>query len=120
MGQNQIVPILDVDHLGAAMGGDEALMKHFILRFLENAGRYVDELQARVESSSGIEGKVWSGDVHRLKGAARTVGAMRLAAVCVEAENMEVESKACADAVQCLSEEYDAIRAAVHAWLDSD
>jgi len=116
----QIVPILDVDHLGAAMGGDQALMKHFIHRFLENALRYVKELQSRVEDGGELDDSVWSGDVHRLKGAARTVGAMRLAAICAEAENMEVDSKACADVVRSLRREYDAVSAAVHAWLNSD
>lgn len=118
MGQS--VPILDIDHLGAAIGGDKALMKHFILRFLENARRYVDELQSRAERGGDVDSGGWSGDVHRLKGAARTVGAMRLAEVCVKAEAMEEDSAACSDVVRTLRLEYDAVSAAVHAWLNGD
>lgn len=119
MGQN--TPVFDVEHLGATMGGDKALMQHFIMRFLDNARLYIEEIQTCVDGAGTPDGDpyggTWSGGVHRLKGAARMVGAMRLAAACAQAELIEDDSNTRIDAVRSISGEYDALRTAVGTWL---
>lgn len=71
--------VLDPHHLQEFTGGDAALQAHIMQIFLDNAPNYL-----RVLCSAGNEN--WRADAHKLKGAARSIGAWRLA---VSAERAE-------------------------------
>lgn len=71
--------ILDGNHLQEFTGGDSALQAHVLRIFLDHAPSY---LKALCQPSNDN----WRADAHKLKGAARSIGAWRLA---VEAERAE-------------------------------
>ena len=71
--------ILDDTHLREFTGGDRALQGHVLTIFMDNAPSYLETLCRRGNEN-------WRTDAHKLKGAARSIGAWRLA---VEAERAE-------------------------------
>ncbi len=71
--------ILDDSHLLEFTGGDSALQAHVLGIFLDHAPTYLEVLCRR-------DNENWRADAHKLKGAARSIGAWRLA---VEAERAE-------------------------------
>ncbi len=71
--------VLDVSHLEEFTGGDRDLRAHVLTIFMDNAPSYLQIL-----CRPGNEN--WRADAHKLKGAARSIGAWRLA---VEAERAE-------------------------------
>ena len=71
--------ILDDNHLREFTGGDSALQAHVLRIFLDHAPFYLKTLCLPNNDN-------WRADAHKLKGAARSIGAWRLA---VEAERAE-------------------------------
>ena len=71
--------ILDEVHLGEFTGGDTALQAHVMQIFLDHAPGYLEILCEK-------DNENWRVDAHKLKGAARSIGAWRLA---VSAERAE-------------------------------
>ena len=71
--------IVDANHLREFTGGDSALQAHVLGIFLDHAPSYLKALCRRGNEN-------WRADAHKLKGAARSIGAWRLA---VEAERAE-------------------------------
>ena len=61
-------------------GGDRGLAREVIDIFLENAGDYLAALDGAADLAA------WRGAAHKLKGAARGLGAWRLESLCMEAE----------------------------------
>lgn len=76
---------IDREHLAGYSGGDEALEAELVAFFAENALLYIEELAV-----SG-DAEAWHAAAHKLKGAARTIGALDLGMVAEKAE------KACDD-----------------------
>jgi len=75
-------PVLDHRHLDACTEGDHGL-KREVLGIL---ARQVPEYLAVIEAALGGDAEEWRRAVHRLKGAARAVGARALAAEAAAAE----------------------------------
>ncbi len=73
--------VLDDSHLNEFTGGDRDLQKQVLAIFLEHAPKYLETLCA-----SGND--TWRSDAHKLKGAARSIGAWRLACEAERAEQM--------------------------------
>jgi len=73
--------VLDRAHLSGFTGGDEDLEEEILGIFAINAPGYLAMLQAAPVTE-------WKAHAHKLKGAARSIGAWRLA---VEAERAELE-----------------------------
>ncbi|MFC4349649.1 Hpt domain-containing protein [Kordiimonas lipolytica] len=73
--------VLDRKHLVGYTGGDEYLARDVLKIFLENAPLYLDTLEA-------AEGEGWRSSAHKLKGAARGIGAWRMARAAERAEMM--------------------------------
>lgn len=78
-----VVDAIDRAHLAGYSGGDEALEAELVAFFAENAVLYIEELAV------ACDGEAWRMAAHKLKGAARSIGALELGQ---EAENAE---KAC-------------------------
>ncbi len=72
---------LDRDHLDACTDGDRGLQKEVLLLFAEQAPRYIAALAQEL-----ADDEAWRRTAHRLKGAARAVGARRLADRAASAE----------------------------------
>lgn len=72
--------ILDHNHLKDYTGGDRALIGLVLTTFLDNAPVYLDDLRRAMDSNS------FRTRAHRLKGAARAIGAHALAAAALRAE----------------------------------
>lgn len=66
--------------IAAFAGGDTALAAELTALFVKNAEHYVAEYQAATDQDARDR------TLHKLKGAALTVGAGRLAALCLEGE----------------------------------
>ncbi|MFC3051257.1 Hpt domain-containing protein [Kordiimonas pumila] len=75
--------ILDISHLASFTGGDEELVNAVLDTFCNNAPKY---LVALIEAPASD----WKASAHKLKGAARSIGAWRLAAEAERAEHMVV------------------------------
>lgn len=73
--------LLDDDHLSAFTGGDSSFQKQVLKVFLDNAPSYLEIL-----CEPGNEN--WRTDAHKLKGAARSIGAWRLAREAERAEQL--------------------------------
>ncbi|SDD57825.1 Hpt domain-containing protein [Kordiimonas lacus] len=71
--------VLDREHLKGYTGGDAYLARDVLKIFLDNAPLYLDAL-------SSAEGDGWRSSAHKLKGAARGIGAWRLARAAERAE----------------------------------
>lgn len=71
--------VLDAAHLEEFTGGDRELQSAVLTIFMRNAPSYL-EILCRPDNEN------WRVDAHKLKGAARSIGAWRLA---VEAEKAE-------------------------------
>lgn len=82
-------------------GGDRGLAREVIGVFLDNAGDYL----AALDGASDLA--AWKGAAHKLKGAARGLGAWRLEGLCKEAE-----------AIGDLDGERHALSAAIAAAID--
>lgn len=74
---------IDREHLVGYSGGDQALEAELVAFFAENAVLYIEELAVAVDAGA------WRAAAHKLKGAARSIGALDLG---MEAERAE---KAC-------------------------
>ncbi|WCL53081.1 Hpt domain-containing protein [Gimibacter soli] len=88
--------ILDRAHLAGFTGGDEDLEAEILGIFAANAPNYLETLKTAAVAD-------WKAHAHKLKGAARGIGAWRLA---VEAERAETEMPERSDAERaaCLAE----------------
>lgn len=75
---------VDVAVLRALVGNDEGAVRDLLLEFMNSGPRTVSEI-SRSWASSDLRGI--ASHTHRLKSAARSVGALNLADVCVELEN---------------------------------
>lgn len=73
--------VLDLDHLSGFTGGDPDFECQVLDIFVENAPGYLDDL-CRIEQEN------WKMTAHKLKGAARSIGAWRLARAAERAEKM--------------------------------
>lgn len=74
---------IDREHLAGYSGGDEALEAELVVFFAENAARYIEELAAAGDAQA------WRAVSHKLKGAARSIGALDFG---MEAERAEKAS----------------------------
>lgn len=97
---------IDWMHLLQFAGGDEDFARETVVFFVENAEGYVAELEAE----SRHEG--WKAMAHKLKGAARSVGAGRVAELALGAEQLDESAFSEARATTCqeLRRELDRIR----------
>lgn len=73
--------LLDTDHLAEFTGGDPSFQGQVLKVFLDNAPAYLETL-----CKPGNEN--WRTDAHKLKGAARSIGAWRLAREAERAEQL--------------------------------
>ena len=75
-------PEIDFDHLNLYVGGDIALTKEVFGLFKNQVDMWSRALTADADD------EMWAGLTHSLKGAARAVGALRLAQACENAESL--------------------------------
>lgn len=73
--------LMDTEYLNAYTSGDTDLQVHVLQIFLENIPVYMSALSRENNSE-------WKRDAHKLKGAARSVGAKRIANLAEQAEKM--------------------------------
>lgn len=71
---------IDREHLAGFSGGDKALEAELIVFFADNAVIYIEDLAAAADAAA------WRAVSHKLKGAARSIGALDLG---MEAERAE-------------------------------
>lgn len=71
--------VLDEDHLNGYTGGDTYLARDVLVIFADNAPIYLEDLISCNSDS-------WRATAHKLKGAARGIGAWRLARAAERAE----------------------------------
>ncbi|GAB4126256.1 MAG: Hpt domain-containing protein [Rhodothalassiaceae bacterium] len=74
-------PVFDETHLWSFTDGDRGLMAEVLRLFLAQESEYFAGLDA-----AGANEKAWREAAHRLKGAARAIGAKRLARMAALAE----------------------------------
>ncbi|MFQ5346263.1 MAG: Hpt domain-containing protein [Rhodothalassiaceae bacterium] len=82
MSEGGAEPVLDHRHLDACTEGDDALKREVLGIF----ARQVPDYLAAIEATRESDDESWRRAVHRLKGAARAVGARALAAEAAAAE----------------------------------
>lgn len=110
------MPSFDTDHLAAAVGGDDALMRKFAGDFVANARRYVADLRVICEGpEEGCDD--WVHTAHKLKGAAQTVGAPRLGALAASAQSDDGSNRHML--LMALESELSAVITAVQQWRDT-
>jgi HPt (histidine-containing phosphotransfer) domain-containing protein len=74
--------ILDMDHLQEYTGGDKEITAKALSIFCDNAPGYLELLKQ-------ADGETWKSRAHKLKGAARSLGAWRVAKQGERAEFLE-------------------------------
>ncbi len=77
---------IDFDHLNQYVGGDASLTAEVFSLFKNQ----VDMLEKKL--TPDVDDEVWAHITHSLKGTARAVGAVRLAAICERAEGLVGEN----------------------------
>jgi len=87
--------VLDVAHLSGFTGGDPDFESHILGIFVDNAPGYLKAL-ARTEEDG------WKTTAHKLKGAARSIGAWNLARAAERAEKMPSPAAEAAERRQIL------------------
>ena len=85
---NENNPPINWQQLDDITGNDRELGMEFLVFFLENAHTYIDELQAEA-----ISPEDFSNICHKLKGAAKSVGAEALADLALSGEKMQDQTK---------------------------
>ena len=75
--------VIDRAFLAGFTGGDAELEKDLISFFVDNARTYIDDLAA------SASGEPWRATSHKLKGAARSVGAIDVAALALQSETLD-------------------------------
>ncbi|WP_020401046.1 Hpt domain-containing protein [Kordiimonas gwangyangensis] len=90
--------VLDATHLRGFTGGDTDLEAQVLQIFQESAPTYLVALEA-------ADASAWQGSAHKLKGAARGIGAWRLA---VAAERAEHDEKAAGNS-QCAAQHFEVL-----------
>jgi len=89
-------PLLDWAHLEAQTGGEASLQREVLTLFLKQAEGYLETLAAHPDDSA-----VWREYGHKLIGAARAVGAHKLARLARRAEtSASAEREALVDAMR--------------------
>jgi HPt (histidine-containing phosphotransfer) domain-containing protein len=78
--------VLDTGHLRGFTGGDSDLEAQVLEIFRDNALAYLSALEAADKTN-------WKGCAHKLKGAARGIGAWRLASLAERVEHDDVASR---------------------------
>lgn len=110
---------MDFDHLSRAVGGQDALMRHFARIFIENTRTYIADLDVilQVPERGGEVGYgQWRAAVHKIKGVAQTVGAHRLAHLCAKAEDMMPDAALRMDALAAINWEFDHVCGMIADW----
>jgi HPt (histidine-containing phosphotransfer) domain-containing protein len=79
------LPVLDEAQLDDIAGGNIATRKKFCQLFIDNIGSYIENLQHAV---TNMDEQHWRDTAHALKGAASNLGAVRLAKLCSDAQNL--------------------------------
>ena len=77
---------IDIDSLSKNTAGDRKLERELLALFREQTGRYLSALEGAADD------RRWRDAAHTLKGAARAVGATRIATLAEEAEGPSAES----------------------------
>ena len=104
---------IDFDHLNLYVGGDVALTREIFSLFTHQTemwGRGLDR---------DADDEVWASVTHSLKGSARAVGAMNLAALCEGAEQLVGDNRRMGArdvAVQNIEFAIDQVRAEIQRW----
>lgn len=104
---------IDFDHLNRYVAGDVALTREIFGLFTHQTEMWGRGLDADADD------EVWSSVTHSLKGSARAVGAMDLAALCEGAEGLVGEKKrlgARQVAVQNIEFAIEQVRAEIQRW----
>ncbi len=78
--------VLDREFLRGFTAGDPDLERHLINVFIDHAPSYLENLQL-------ADGENWQAAAHKLKGAARSVGAFQLAEAAEKAETIRQDDK---------------------------
>lgn len=88
-----LTPAIDIDHLRRFTLGDRELEAELFELFLGQVPTSLTQMQ----QSKTVES--WAFAAHSIKGAARAVGAMKIAQLASEAEDLEFENSAARDAI---------------------
>ena len=73
---------IDFEHLHVHSGGDASLERDVLRLFIDQARTMLRRLEDAGDAKS------WTDAAHGLKGAARAIGALRIAALCERAESL--------------------------------
>jgi HPt (histidine-containing phosphotransfer) domain-containing protein len=74
-------PIIDLEHLADFTGGDRALEDELAALYVSSAEVYLEQMQEAL-----AKGASWRSPAHALKGASSNLGAQRVAALALAAE----------------------------------
>jgi HPt (histidine-containing phosphotransfer) domain-containing protein len=97
-------PPVDLVHLARHTLGDAELEREVLLLFVSQAGIYLDRLK------EARDGQAWRHAAHTIKGAARGVGAWKVARRAEDAEQVKPDPECgrCREAVASIEREIDA------------
>ena len=107
-------PAVDLSQLDRYTGGDRALNAEVLRLFDMQAGEIVGKLRAILAAR---EAKSWREAAHTLKGAAKGIGAFRLAEAASQAEHLTPADDQAPDVLSTLEEDAAAVRAFIQDYL---
>ena len=108
-------PVVDLDVLAELIGDDAQVMREVLAAFRANTARSAAEL-AQAQAGGAVQAV---GDIaHKLKSAARAIGAARLGQVCADIEEAATSSPR-STALGGLMATFDRELRAVHQFLDT-
>ncbi len=115
MGMAEASPIIDLDHLARYTGGDAAINAEVMRLFDSQATELVARLQSILEAR---DAKSWKEITHTLKGAARGIGAFKMADAAAICEPIDLADQACATtAMKALQRRSAAVQEFIRVYL---
>ena len=109
-----VLPAVNLEVLARYVGNDPAVLSECLAGFRDSLPGYLDELRAAVRDGRAADAGRCA---HRLKSAARTVGALDLGEVCERVEHAGRHGEA--DAITLLLPRIEALVAAAEAHIAS-
>jgi HPt (histidine-containing phosphotransfer) domain-containing protein len=109
---------IDLEHLNRYTGGDRGLNAEILKLFEDQCAATLAQLE-ELAKDDGVGGKIWHQLTHTLKGAARGVGAFRLADIAAEAEKIPADRTAAIEVLHRLKGTSSAVHVFVEELLNT-
>lgn len=105
---------IDLLRVAINLGGNKATIREMLTLFITSTTALLQELKPAIEAENAESCRSL---LHKMKGAAQNVSAMRLADLCREAESNIAAGQSVTSCFASIQQEFEAVQAAIDAHL---